>query len=264
VPAYDFADVRETLDNGAHFGNLAGTPYYDDAVYERFSEAEHRRRLDGTRAKMARLGLDGLIACGGPNHWSYGSGVFWLTHQRAWHALVRRGPDVLIAVLAAWDEANPAAANWLRAAVDAIAERAVRVGRPLPTRRLEAFITQTRYAGPARRLAYEWLTRVDPSAPGRLLPGMLQDPSTELRRDAVAVTLKEAQALADKGDRLAATLGVNHIGSSSIGVSITLCGPDGAERVRGRSVLVFIRGETKHASPIPDELRARITRFYAG
>jgi len=66
------------------------------------------------------------------------------------------------------------------------------------------------------------------------------------------------------GDRLAATLGVNHIGSSSIGVSITLCGPDGAERVRGRSVLVFIRGETKHASPIPDELRARITRFYAG
>ena len=87
MPAYDFADVRETLDNGAHFGNLAGTPYYDDAVYERFSEAEHRRRLDGTRAKMARLGLDGLIACGGPNHWSYGSGVFWLTNHREWHAL---------------------------------------------------------------------------------------------------------------------------------------------------------------------------------
>jgi acyl-CoA thioesterase FadM len=57
---------------------------------------------------------------------------------------------------------------------------------------------------------------------------------------------------------------VNHIGSSSLGVEITLCGPDGAERVRGKSVLVFIRAETKRAEPIPDELRARITRFYAG
>jgi hypothetical protein len=125
--------------------------------------------------------------------------------QRAWRELVRRGPDVLIAVLAAWDEADPAAANWLRAAVDAIAEREVRAGRPLPARELEAFVRQRRHAGPARRLAYEWLTRVDPSAPGRLLPGMLQDPSTELRRDAVAVVLKEAQALANKGDRPAAT-----------------------------------------------------------
>lgn len=66
------------------------------------------------------------------------------------------------------------------------------------------------------------------------------------------------------GDRLGATLRVNHIGSSSLGVEITLCGPDGAERVRGKSVLVFIRAETKRAEPIPDELRARITRFYAG
>ncbi len=87
VPAYDFVSVRETLDNGTYFGNLTGTPYYGDAVYDRFSEAEVRRRLDRTREKMARLGLDGLIACGGPNHWSYGSGVFWLTNHREWHAL---------------------------------------------------------------------------------------------------------------------------------------------------------------------------------
>jgi Xaa-Pro aminopeptidase len=79
--------VREHLDNGAYFGTLSDTPYYKDAVYERFSEAEHRRRLDATRGKMSRLGLDGLIACGGPNHWSYGGGVFWLTNHREWHAL---------------------------------------------------------------------------------------------------------------------------------------------------------------------------------
>ena len=36
---------------------------------------------------MARLDLDGLIACGGPNHWSYGGGVFWLSNHQEWHAL---------------------------------------------------------------------------------------------------------------------------------------------------------------------------------
>ncbi len=87
MPVYDFASVREQLDNGAYFGNFSGSPYYEDAVYDQFSEAESRRRLDATRKKMSRLGLQGLIACGGPNHWSYGSGVFWLTNHREWHAL---------------------------------------------------------------------------------------------------------------------------------------------------------------------------------
>ncbi len=84
---YDFASVRTTLDNGTHFVNLKGSPYYADAVYERFSDAEVQRRFERTRAKMRRLGLDGLIACGGPSHWSYGGGVFWLTNHREWHAL---------------------------------------------------------------------------------------------------------------------------------------------------------------------------------
>jgi len=64
------------------------------------------------------------------------------------------------------------------------------------------------------------------------------------------------------GDRLSATLRVNHIGTSSIGVDIVLCGADGVERVRGRSVLVFIGADTRRASPIPDDLRARIARFH--
>jgi 4-hydroxybenzoyl-CoA thioesterase len=64
------------------------------------------------------------------------------------------------------------------------------------------------------------------------------------------------------GDRLAATLRVNHIGTSSIGVDILLCGADGVERVRGRSALVFIDAGTRRASPIPSDLRARIARFH--
>ena len=125
--------------------------------------------------------------------------------RAAWRELVRRGPAVLPALLAAWDEADPVAANWLRTAVDAIAEREVHAGRPLPAQALEASVMQVKHAGAARRLAYEWLVRADAAAPGRLLPGMLQDPSPELRRDAVALALKHAQALAGKGDKSAAT-----------------------------------------------------------
>src|SRR5437763_1106018 len=81
---------------------------------------------------------------------------------------------------AACDGADPAAANWLRAAVDAIAERELAAGHALPAAQLEAFVRQTNHAGMSRRLAYEWLVRADPTAADRLLPGMLQDPGAEL------------------------------------------------------------------------------------
>jgi hypothetical protein len=74
----------------------------------------------------------------------------------------------------------------------------------LPVEQLERFVRQTRHNGAARRLAYEWLFRVDPKTPGRLLPDMLRDPSPELRRDAVAAVIKEARTRLDKGDKDAA------------------------------------------------------------
>jgi hypothetical protein len=123
----------------------------------------------------------------------------------AWKELVALGPDALPALLAALDDADAIAANWLRTAVDAIAEHELDAGRPLPAARLEAFIKQKEHVGLARRLAYEWLVRADPTAPDRLLPHMLHDPSTELRRDAVARVLREARSRLDHGDKAAAT-----------------------------------------------------------
>src|SRR3712207_8164790 len=41
---------------------------------------------------------------------------------------------------AAMDGAGPRAANWLRAAVDGIAERTLAAGKPLPAKALEAFV----------------------------------------------------------------------------------------------------------------------------
>ncbi|MDR5694011.1 MAG: Xaa-Pro peptidase family protein [Armatimonadota bacterium] len=84
---FHFEEIRSALDQGQHFGNFYGSPYFADAVYEKFSEGEMQRRYTLTREKLQRLGLDALIACGGPNHWSYGGGVFWLTGHREWHAV---------------------------------------------------------------------------------------------------------------------------------------------------------------------------------
>src|SRR5262249_31457254 len=123
----------------------------------------------------------------------------------AWRELMRFGPEVLPDLLIALNDADPVAANWLRSAVDAIAEKAVAGRRPLPADRLEAFVKQTQNAGPARRLAYEWLCRVDPQAPERLLPGMRNDPGIEMRRDAIARAHRQARELLDKGDKTGAT-----------------------------------------------------------
>lgn len=113
---------------------------------------------------------------------------------KAWRELVKAGPEALPQVLAGLDDAGPRAANWIRSAVETIADQALASGKNLPADRLEMFVKDTKHTGAARRLAYEQLVRVDPSAPARLLPGMINDPGPELRREAVAVLLKKAQA----------------------------------------------------------------------
>ncbi len=125
---------------------------------------------------------------------------------RAWKEVVRQGTAALPAILQAMDDANAASANWLRTAGDAIVERARAVGKPLPVEALEQFIRQTQHNGAARRLAYEWLCREDPKTPDRLLPGMLQDPSPELRRDAVDFAFKQVRTgeKVNDEDRIAA------------------------------------------------------------
>jgi hypothetical protein len=97
------------------------------------------------------------------------------------------------------------AINWLRSAVDAIADRTLLSGKSLPIKKLEAFVRDTKRNAQARRLAYEWLVRIDADTPNRLLPGMRDDPAAELRRDAVAVVLKEANEFFERDEKVAAT-----------------------------------------------------------
>lgn len=87
MPSRDFADVRTALDSNANFADVVNTGWYADAVFDRFSDAEYQRRYDAVYAVMDEQGLDALIVGGGPNHWSAGGGMLWLTGHFEWHAM---------------------------------------------------------------------------------------------------------------------------------------------------------------------------------
>jgi hypothetical protein len=113
---------------------------------------------------------------------------------QAWKELAASKSAALPAILAGLDDANPLAANYLRSAVETIVQRELTRGERLPSADLEAFLKDTRHDSRARRLAFDILARVDKTATDRLIPGMLGDPSVELRRDAV-------QRLVDLGEK---------------------------------------------------------------
>ncbi|MBU6276701.1 MAG: hypothetical protein KGQ61_08685 [Planctomycetes bacterium] len=113
----------------------------------------------------------------------------------AWPVVAAAGVESLPRVLAAMDGANPLAFNWLRTAVDAVTAS----GRPLPADALEAFVTDTGHDPRPRRLAYDLLRGTDEARAARLLDGMLDDPSVELRRDAVAALVRRAEAAGEAG-----------------------------------------------------------------
>jgi hypothetical protein len=87
MAGYKFSEIKERLDDRRVFNNMVDTPYFRDAVYEHFSEAEYQRRYDALRAKMRERGLECAIVPGGPNHWSFGAGMLWLSGHWEWHAM---------------------------------------------------------------------------------------------------------------------------------------------------------------------------------
>lgn len=84
----DWENVRNRLDTSAGFGDMRNTPYYEDAVYDTFSDEEYERRYRITREKMDEEGIDVLLAPGSPAHWSYGGGMLWLSGHWNWHSMV--------------------------------------------------------------------------------------------------------------------------------------------------------------------------------
>jgi hypothetical protein len=116
------------------------------------------------------------------------------TAAAAWSELSRQNADSLVPILAGMDGASPVAANWLRSAADAIAERARAAKQPLPAREIEAFLKDTRHSDAGRRIAFELLCTADAAARDRLLPTFMNDPSPELRYDAVQTAFDKVKA----------------------------------------------------------------------
>ncbi len=113
----------------------------------------------------------------------------------AWKVLVKTPIEQLPLLLAGMDGATPLARNWLRAAVDEIVDSAERGKKPLPTVGLESFLVDTSHDPQARRLAFDLLVQQDRTASDRFLPKMVNDPSPELRRDAIGRVLDDAEKL---------------------------------------------------------------------
>ena len=125
------------------------------------------------------------VGAGGRNH---------ADANKAWKQVSRAGTESIPLILASIDDTKPLAANWIRSVVDQIAERAIRNGRSLPARELEKIVFDDQYSPRARRLAYEWLVKVDAKAEQRIIPNMLNDDSIEMRRDAVALVISQAES----------------------------------------------------------------------
>jgi hypothetical protein len=122
--------------------------------------------------------------------------------QTAAAALQKLPASQLPRVLAGMKGAGPLSENWLRGIVESIATRNA---AQLPTAELEKFLSDTQQAPRARRLAFELLVRADAAAEKRLLRGLLNDTSLELRRDAVQLVTDEAAAF-EKDKNIASAL----------------------------------------------------------
>ena len=113
------------------------------------------------------------------------------------------GPDVLVPILDAMQGTNPVTANWLRGAFEDAASKVLKSGSKLPAK-LTGFVEDRTKDGRARRLAYDWMLKTDPSLAERAIPAMLFDPVPEFRRDAIELLLKEGTKQLDAGENDAA------------------------------------------------------------
>ncbi|MCP4729458.1 MAG: hypothetical protein GY872_05220, partial [Roseibacillus sp.] len=89
-----------------------------------------------------------------------------------------------------------------RSAVEVIVERELAEKKPLPFADLKTFLADRSQAPEARRLAFDLMLAIDRGASETLAPGFLDDPSNELRRDAVALLIAEGarQLAQEAGD----------------------------------------------------------------
>ena len=133
---------------------------------------------------------------------------------KAWQRLSALDAGSITAILAGMKGSNELAENWLRSAVETIADRELKNDGKLPLAALKTFVGETGHNPRARRLAFELIRRVDDAAAEKMIPGLANDPSVELRREAVQRLMAQGakQLASGKKDAAVKTLGkaLNH------------------------------------------------------
>lgn len=122
--------------------------------------------------------------------------------QQAWAQLVQHAQAAdLPTIVAQVRSDRPLASNWLLMAAQAIWERTCRQSPSATVLWSCLFrVYQDRHYAPrARFLVYQWLVEVRPEEKNSLLANALDDPSLDIRREAVALRVQEAQQFQQAG-----------------------------------------------------------------
>ncbi len=119
----------------------------------------------------------------------------------AWQTLTSENAEALIPLLASIETAPPLARNWISSAAEVIFEKQKEAGAELPAENLRSFLLETTNDPHARTLAFDMYAKVNPDKANDLIPGMISDPSTSLRRKAVALLIDEGKQNLDAGKK---------------------------------------------------------------
>jgi hypothetical protein len=114
--------------------------------------------------------------------------------------LAKQPLSAVLPLLEAIDSDQKLASNYLRGAIEEIVARETAAGKALPLADLEAFLAKTTNDPRARRFAFELIVQAAPERREPLIAGMTNDPSVELRREAVE-RLIDAAATALKAEK---------------------------------------------------------------
>ena len=117
----------------------------------------------------------------------------------AWKMRVQQGTYALPVILQELESASPTKANWLRTAADAIIEKALSSGESLDLKPFQTVLFDIKRNPKVRRMCYEWIITAKPELKSELISSFLNDPSLELRRDAVAQLINQVKDKSDAG-----------------------------------------------------------------
>lgn len=115
-----------------------------------------------------------------------------------WQERVKKGSAALPDILKELDTANPTRANWLRTSADAIVERELQAGNKLDLPMLIKFLEDKSHNPRSRKMVFEWMVRAKPEMRKSWIATFNNDPSMELRREAVADMLEQIKAKKEK------------------------------------------------------------------